>query len=94
MILSLAADDAGFSADIPTDRQIDIIPRKRLSNRDFVRVAHCKASDTVDPEYLGFGHRLRLKWFLEQEYTVHDEVKWSIRLGFLPARAFRVLQVF
>lgn len=84
MILAFSSYDAGFSTDIPSNRQIDIIPRKGLSNRDFVRVAHRKASDTVDPEYLGFGHRLRLKWFLEQEYSVHDEAKWSIRLGFLP----------
>jgi hypothetical protein len=36
MILADATDDARLATDVPTDRQIDLVPRKSLSNRDFV----------------------------------------------------------
>jgi hypothetical protein len=58
VVLSMATENQRASTEIPPNRQIDLVARKRLPQRNLVAVTHGEAPNAINPKDPGFGHSL------------------------------------
>jgi hypothetical protein len=78
VIFGVATQYTGPTAQISSNRQIDIVTGESLANRDFVLIAHGKPADPIDPKDFGLFHGdLRLRVGNRASNMTHHNVLLS-----------------